>query len=156
MSDKIFRITNKILVPVAVFTCSVLFGLFIFGLLSDRIAAAPLPQDPGQQVDIFAGTVVTTTTQTSVTPCGQGGGAIGRKTLSVINESGGGAITVTAELRATQTVSNHTSAHLAINGLAAGSASSDTTTPDEAAGRYCQVSAVSAGTSTITVTLRRE
>lgn len=134
---------------------AMLAGLLL-GALALFLGLAPLPQDPGQQVDIFAGTVITTTTQTSVTPCGQGAGAIGRKTLSVINESGGGAITVTAELRATQTVSNHTSAYLAINGLAAGSASSDTTTPDEAAGRYCQVSAVSAGTSTITVTLRRE
>lgn len=148
--------TEGLFFSAAVATCGILFGLFILGLLSGRIAAAPLPQDPGQQSDIFAETVVTTTAQTSVTPCGQGGGAIGRKTLSVINESGGGAITVTAELRATQTVSNHTSAYLAINGLAAGSASSDTTTPDEPAGRYCQVSAVSAGTSTITVTLRRE
>lgn len=134
---------------------TILAGLLL-GTLSLLLGLAPLPQDPGQQSDIFAGTVVTTTAQTSVTPCGQGNGAIGRKTLSVINESGGGAITVTAELRATTAVSNHTSAYLAINGLAAGSASSDTTTPDEAAGRYCQVSAVSASTSTITVTLRRE
>lgn len=148
--------TEGLFFPATLATCGILFGLFILGLFSGRIAAAPLPQDPGQQSDIFTGAVVTTTAQTSVTPCSQGSGAIGRKTLSVINESGGDIITVTAELRATTVVSNHTSGHLAVNALAAGSASSDTTTPDEAAGRYCQVSAVSAGTSTITVTLRRE
>ncbi len=148
--------TEGLFFSAAIATCGILFGLFILGLLSGRIAAAPLPQDPGQQSDIFTGATITTTTQTSVTPCGQGNGSIGRKTLSVINESGGDIITVTAELRVTTVVSNHTSGHLAVNALAAGSASSDTITPDEAAGRYCQVSAVSAGTSTITVTLRRE
>ncbi len=148
--------TEGLFVPAVVATCGILFGLFILGLLSGYVSAAPLPQDPGQQSDIFSGAVITTTTQTGVTPCGQGAGAIGRKTLSVINAGGGGVVTVTAELRATQTVSNHTSSHLVISSLAAGSASSDTTTPDEAAGRFCQVSAVSASTSTITVTLRRE
>ncbi len=148
---------KKIAQPVmpALFVVTFLLWAYIFAT-DPAFATTPLPQDPGQQSDIFAGAVITTTAQTSVTPCGQGNGAIGRKTLSVINAGGGGVVTVTAELRATQTVSNHTSSHLAINGLAAGSASSDTTTPDEAAGRYCQVSAVSAGTSTITVTLRRE
>lgn len=118
--------------------------------------AAPLPQDPGQQVDVFSGTTITTTATTATTACGQGSGSIGRKTLSVINETGGGVVTVTAELRVTSAVSNHTSGYLAVSLLAAGSASSDTTTPDEAAGRFCQISAVSDGTSTITVTLRRE
>lgn len=120
------------------------------------LALSPVAQDPGQQATIFEGSTITTTAQTSVTPCGQGSGAIGRKTLSVINEAAGGIVTVTAELRATQAVSNHTSGYLAVNALAAGSASSDTATPDEAAGRFCQVSAISANTSTITVTLRRE
>lgn len=157
MIKKINKTTESIwFFPVAVSICGIIFGIFVFSLASGRIAAAPLPQDPGQQSDIFTGATITTTTQTAVTACGQGNGAIGRKTLSVINAGGGGVVTVTAELRATQTVSNHTSSYLAINGLSAGSASSDTTTPDEAAGRYCQVSAVSAGTSTITVTLRRE
>lgn len=149
--------TKAILFALAVSMCFVLFAVFFLALIADRISAAPLPQDPGQQVDVFSGSTITTTAQTATTSCGQGSGSVGRKTLSVINSSGSdGTITVTAELRATSAVSNHTSGHLAINALAAGSASSDTTTPDEAAGRFCQISAVSASTSTITVTLRRE
>lgn len=121
------------------------------------LALAPVAQDPGQQVNLFTAEVITTTAQTAVTPCGQGAGSIGRKTLSVVNDvDSDGAITVTAELRNTTDTENVTSGYLAVNGLAADSASSDTTTPDEAAGRFCQVSAVSASTSTITVTLRRE
>lgn len=156
----ITKISNKLntffeaSIPFVLVALSVFLFTMLFFVL---VGAAPLPQDPGQQVDLFSGAIITTTAQTATTACGQGSGSVGRKTLSVINASSSdGVITVTAELRATQAVSNHTSAYLAINGLAAGSASSDTATPSEAAGRYCQVSAVSANTSTITVTLRRE
>lgn len=148
------RIFNKVAMLVAISWCIFLASVVAFNFIAN---AAPLPQDPGQQVDVFSGATITTTAQTATTACGQGSGSVGRKTLSVINSSGSdGAITVTAELRATSAVSNHTSGYLAVNGLAVASASSDTTTPDEAAGRFCQISAVSASTSTITVTLRRE
>lgn len=143
---------ERIFLPVSI----AFIALTIISLLL-TLGLAPLPQDPGQQVDVFSGATITTTAQTATTACGQGAGSVGRKTLSVINSSGSdGTITVTAELRATSAVSNHTSGHLAVNALAVASASSDTTTPDEAAGRFCQISAVSATTSTITVTLRRE
>lgn len=150
--------SRKVLFDI-ILTIIVAGGIVVFATLVALSLAAfvPMVQDPGQQSDIFSGSTITTTAQTSVTPCGQGSGAIGRKTLSVINSgSSDGIITVTAELRVTTAVSNHTSGYLAVNALAAGSASSDTATPSEAAGRFCQVSAVSASTSTITVTLRRE
>lgn len=147
------KLLDKVFVPVGIALALAIFSLYLLDIFA---SAAPLPQDPGQQVDVFSGATITTTAQTATTACGQGAGAVGRKTLSVINAGGGGVVTVTAELRATSAVSNHTTSHLAINNLAAGSASSDTTTPDEAAGRFCQINAVSASTSTITVTLRRE
>ncbi len=128
----------------------------IIALSIALLALAPVAQDPGQQVTLFDSVSITTTTQTAVTPCGQGNGSIGRKTLSAINGSGGGKITVTAELRNSRTGENFTSAYLAINGLAAAANSSDTTTPSETAGAFCQVSIVSASTSTATVVLRRE
>jgi len=118
---------------------------------------APLRQDPGVQSSPFAGTVVTTTTQTQVVACGQGDGAIGRKTLVVENASGSdGVITVTGELRTTTDGNDFTSGILAVSGLATNSISSDTSPGTESAGRFCAISAVSASTSTITVTLRRE
>jgi hypothetical protein len=148
----------EVFIPFVIVALSAFLLIFLATMLFILLAgAAPLPQDPGQQVDVFSGSTITTTAQTATTACGQGSGSVGRKTLSVINDAGSdGAITVTAELRATSAVSNHTSGHMAVNGLAAASASSDTTTPDEAAGRFCQISAVSASTSTITVTMRRE
>jgi len=130
------------------------FGLA--AVLAALLALVPARQDPGTQADVFTGATITTTAQTSVVACGQGDGAIGRKTLVVNNETGGGAVTVTAELRDRAAGSDFTSGYLAVNGLAAGSLSSDTSTPDEAAGRFCNVSAVSASTSTITVSLRKE
>lgn len=116
----------------------------------------PNAQDPGTQAAIFTNATVTTTVQSSVVACGQGAGSVGRKTLAVDNETGGGVITVTAELRDRSVGSNFTSGYLAVNSLAAGSLSSATVDNTAAAGRFCQVSAVSASTSTITVTLRRE
>lgn len=116
----------------------------------------PLAQDAGVQSDVFAGDVITTTAQIEVVACGQGSGAIGRKTLIVENEAGGGVVTVTAELRTTVAGSNFSSGYLAVNGLAADAISYTTAAATAAAGRFCAVSAVSASTSTITVTLRKE
>ena len=129
------------------------FGMLTFVLL----ALSPVAQDPGRQAVIFSGSTITTTAQTATTPCGQGSGSVGRKTLSVVNSTdSSGVVTVTAELRDTIAITNFTSGYLAVNAVATGAASSDTSLPTEAAGRFCQVSAVSASTSTITVTLRRE
>lgn len=120
-------------------------------------AAIPTQQDTGIQGTVWAGQVVTTTAQTSVVACGQGSGAIGRKTLVVHNDDGSdGLITVTAELRDDAGTANFTTAYLAVNGVATDTASSDTAVATDPAGQFCQVSAVSASTSTITVTLRRE
>lgn len=116
----------------------------------------PTQQDPGQQTALFTGSTITTTAQAATVACPQGSGSVGRKTLAADNETGGGAVTVTVELRDYQARPNITSGYLAVNNLAAGSASSDTATPSEAGGAYCRVSAFSASTSTITVTLRRE
>jgi len=124
------------------------------GLLS-LFAFIPTAQDPGQQTALFTAATITTTTQTAVFACSQGSGSIGRKTLTVHN-AGAGVVTVTVELRDDQTTPNFTSGYLAVNNLASGSTSGDTATPAEAGGRYCQASAASASTSTITATLRRE
>jgi hypothetical protein len=120
----------------------------------------PTAQDPGTQGTIFTGATITTTAQTAVVACGQGSGAIGRKTLVVwsgpVATATGGLVTVTAELRDSQTSPNFTSGYLAVNAVATNTATSDTALPTEAGGAFCRVSAVSASTSTITVTLRRE
>ena len=129
--------------------------LLAFAGLITLFAFIPAQQDTGQQTALFTGATITTTTQTAVVACGQGAGAIGRKTLAVDN-AGAGVVTVTVELRDAQATPNFTSGYLAVNGLASGSAGSDTATPSEAGGRYCQASATSASTSTITATLRRE
>jgi hypothetical protein len=126
-------------------------------LLITGFTLLPTAQDPGQQTALFTSAVITTTAQTSVFPCGQGAGSIGRKTLAVWNDvDSDGEITVTVELRDTQAGENFTTGYLAVGGLADGLLSSDVATPAEAGGAFCQVSAVSASTSTITVTLRRE
>lgn len=116
----------------------------------------PLQQDAGIDAAVFSNVTVSATPQAAVVACGHPSGAIGRKMLVVENETGGGAITVTAELRTTSAGSNFSSGYLAVNGLAAGALSSDTSTPSEAGGRFCAVSAVSASSSVITVTLRKE
>jgi len=131
--------------------------LLAFAGLLAIFAFIPSQQDAGQQTAIWTGATITTTTQTQVVACGQGAGAIGRKTLAVHNGSAGaGAVTVTAELRDGLTTPNFTSGYLAVNGVATDTLSSDTVDATAAAGRFCQVSAVSASTSTITATLRRE
>lgn len=117
---------------------------------------APLRQDAGVQSDVFAGATITTTAQTEVVACGQGDGAIGRKTLVVENASTGGVVTVTGELRTTAAGSNFTSGYMALNSVTTDTLTSTTTTATSTAGRFCAVSAVSASTSTITVTLRKE
>lgn len=133
----------------ATFFFSVSIGVLAFAFI-------PTQQDAGQQATIWASQTVTTTATTSVVKCDQGDGAIGRKTLAVHNASGGGVVTVTGELRTGSGEPNFTSGYLAVGALAAGSLGSDTALPTEAGGRWCQISAVSASTSTITATLRRE
>lgn len=125
------------------------------GLLIAGFGFIPRQQDPGQQTALWTAATITTTTQTAVVACAQGAGSIGRKTLAVHN-AGAGVVTVTVELRDDQATPNFTSGYLAVNSLASGSTANDVATPAEAGGRYCQASAVSASTSTITVTLRRE
>ena len=117
----------------------------------------PDQQDAGQQTAIFTGVTVSATPTTTVVACGQGSGAIGRKTLAVHNgPAGTGAVTVTAELRDDQSTPNFTSGYLAVNNVATNTASSDTSTPSEPGGRYCQISAFALVTGVVTVTLRRE
>lgn len=136
------------------FTTGVLASLGI--ILS--FAFIPTQQDAGLQAAIFTGATITTTAQTAVVACNQGTGHVGRKTLVVWNGPvpTGGIVTVTAELRDDQNSPNFTSGYLAVNAVATNTATSDTALPSEAGGRFCRVSAVSASTSTITVTLRRE
>jgi len=131
-----------------------ILAVFCLVLLS---AFIPVAQDPGIESAIFANITVNTTPQAFTVACGQGSGAIGRKTLVVENAShSGGTVSVTGELRQSIAGPNFTSGYLAITALAKGSASSDTSTPAEPGGQFCRISAVSASTSTITVTLRRE
>lgn len=113
--------------------------------------------DLGIQSDVFAGATITTSAKTQTVACGQGAGMIGRKTLVVENaSSSAGRVTVTLELRTGATAPNFTSGYLAVNNVATNTATSATTSTTAAAGRYCYVSAVSASTSTVTATLRRE
>jgi hypothetical protein len=120
------------------------------------LLAIPNFQDPGQQSTLFNAASITTTTQSVVVACPQGSGSVGRKTLSVHNGAGGGALTATVELRDAGVGANFTSGYLAVNNLAAGSSNSATVGPTAAGGAFCHVSVVSASTSTATVTLRRE
>lgn len=126
--------------------------IFIFAFLPPAQSG-----DPGVQGNAFENATITTTAQTALVACSQGSGAIGRKTLVVENSNtSAGAITVTAELRTATDAPNFTSGYLAVGGVATNTASSDTSLPTEAAGRYCQISATSASTSVVTITLRRE
>jgi hypothetical protein len=129
-------------------------GLFIL------VAFVPADQssgDPGQQTPLWTGATITTTAQSQVVACGQGSGAVGRKTLVVHNAAGSdGAVTVTVDLRDGQTTPNFTSGFMALNGVADDAITYTTVAATGDAGRFCQVSAVSASTSTITATLRRE
>lgn len=121
------------------------------------MAFFPSSQDAGLQATVFSGATITTTTQSATVACNQGQGHIGRKTLVVWNSpNSGGVVTVTAELRDEASAPNFTSGYLAVGAVATNTASGDTAVATDAAGRFCQVSAVSASTSTITVTLRRE
>jgi hypothetical protein len=130
--------------------------LALVGLLS-IFAFMPEGQTDGVQGNVFTGATITTTAQTAIVACGQGAGAVGRKTLVVENSAvSTGTITVTAELRTDSAARNFTSGYLAVNAVATNTASSDTALPSEAAGKYCYVSAVSSGGSVVTVTLRRE
>lgn len=119
--------------------------------------AEPQAQDTGLQANVFSNVAVSTTPQAVTVACGQGSGSIGRKTLVLWNAAGSaGAASVTAELRDDLTSPNFTSGYLAVSAVAAGTASSDTALPSEAAGKFCRITVVSASTSNVTVTLRRE
>jgi hypothetical protein len=133
-----------------------LSGLFIvFSLLA--FIPANQSGDPGQQSALWTGATITTTAQSQVVACGQGGGSVGRKTLVIHNATASdGAVTVTVELRDGLTTPNFTSGFMALNGVATDTISYTTVAPTGDAGRFCEVSAVSASTSTITATLRRE
>jgi len=128
--------------------------IFLFGFIP-----AQQTGDPGIQGDVFAGATITTTTQSAVVACGQGAGMVGRKTLVVENSSASTSkITVTVELRTSAAAPNFTSGYMATGagGVATNTLTSTTVTATSAGGRFCQVSATSAGTSVATVTLRRE
>jgi hypothetical protein len=133
-------------------------GFFASLALIASFAFIPAAQDPGVQATVFSGATITTTAQSAVIACNQGAGHIGRKTLVVWNGPvvGNGVVTVTAELRDASESPNFTSGYLAVGAVATNTASGDTALPTEAAGRFCRVTAISASTSTITVTLRRE
>jgi hypothetical protein len=133
-------------------------GFFASLALVATFAFIPTQQDPGVQAAVFTGATITTTAQSAVIACNQGSGHVGRKTLVVWNGPvpTGGVVTVTAELRDAADSPNFTSGYLAVGAVATNTASSDTALPTEAGGRFCRVTAVSASTSTITVTLRRE
>lgn len=140
---------------VSKFTSPLLFGLAL--LLAAFIY--PVTQstgDPGVQGDVFTGATITTTAQTAVVACSQGAGSVGRKTLVVENQTGGGIVTATGELRTSAAAPNFTSGYLAVNAVAAGAASSATVAPTAAGGRFCRISITSASTSVVTITLRRE
>lgn len=141
----------------SLFTSLLLSGGLLLAGLGLLPPATPTQQDPGQQTALWTGaTVITTTTAAQTVACPQGSGSIGRKTLAVDNETGGGAVTVTVELRDYAASPNITSGYLAVNNLAAAAASSDTATPAEPGGAYCRATVESASTSVVTVTLRRE
>lgn len=137
------------------FTSPLLFGLALL-LAAFIFPVTQSSGDPGIQGDVFTGATITTTAQTAVVACGQGAGAVGRKTLVVENQTGGGIVTATGELRTSSAAPSFTSGYLAVNAVAAGAAGGDTALPTEAAGRFCRISVTSASTSVVTVTLRRE
>lgn len=144
------------MIPLIKFKATILLGLLI---LAGTMAFMPANQggDPGQQADLWTGATITTTAQSQVVACGQGEGAIGRKTLVVHNgASSDGAVTVTVELRDRQAGPDFTSGFMALNGVATDTISYTTVAATGDAGRFCQVSAVSESTSTLTATLRRE
>lgn len=146
---KRFRLNSFLPLPLA------LAGLvFIFAFLPPAQSG-----DPGVQSNVFENATITTTAQTAVVACGQGAGHVGRKTLVVENaSSSAGAITVTAELRTSQSAPNFTSGYMAFGdgGVATNTLSHTTVAAIGAGGRFCQVSATSASTSVVTITLRRE
>lgn len=136
---------------------SIFLSLAGFLAAFSLLALIPSQQDPGVQATIWTGQTITTTAQTGIVACHQGANSIGRKTLIVHNGAGSShSVTVTAELRDDVAGPNYTSGYLAVNGVATNTASSATSAATAAAGRYCYLSASSAGTSTITVSLRKE
>lgn len=138
------------------FTSPLLFGLALLLAAFIYPVTQQATGDPGVQGDVFAGATITTTAQTAVVACGQGAGQIGRKTLVVENQTGGGIVTATGELRTSAAAPNFTSGYLAVNAVAAGATSSATVAPTAAGGRFCRISITSASTSVVTITLRRE
>lgn len=140
---------------------NLLYKPFIIAGLGLLLTFGLLPQEQQKtdlQANVFTGAVITTTTQSEVVACGQQSGSIGRKTLVVENDAASdGTITVTVELREDIDGSDFTSGYMANNVLAAGAITYTAKTPsDDIAARFCNISAVSASTSTITVTFRKE
>lgn len=130
----------------------VLFGLVLFA--ASLVIPAWQANAPVQQ-HVFQNVLVNTTPQASTVSCSSLG--LGRNTLAVHNAVGsGGQITVTGELRTVADGPNVTSGYLAVNGLAANSASNDVSPNTDPGGAFCRITATSQVTSVITVTLRRE
>lgn len=141
---------KKITLPIFLSIAGLFAALSIFAFI-------PTAQDPGQSTALWTGATVSATPSAQTVACGQGSGAIGRKTLSVWNSpSSTGTVTVTVELRDDTTSANFTSGYLAVNGVTVGNASSDTALPSEAGGRYCRATAVATSTQVFTAVLRRE
>jgi len=138
---------NFLVKPILIgaFVLSVIFGLIPSGAKTDL------------QANVFTNATITTAAQSKVIACGQGEGSIGRKTLVSENEAASGVVTITVELRDRFNSPDFTAGYIVQNALAAGAITFTSKTPStDIAARFCNVSAVSASTSVITVTLRKE
>lgn len=160
MKREILRYAKNCAIAGFVIFC---FGLFLSPLIvvDPTLVSAALEdqQTTSVQVDIFAGEIVTTTAKTQAVACGHGNGSIGRKTVTASNAGGEstGAVTITVELRDRLAGENFTTGYMAINNLLTDTITYTAKTPTtDTAGRFCLVSATSAETSSITVTLRKE
>jgi hypothetical protein len=140
-----------------------IFKVISSGIVSLGIAGAILaslafiPTGQATQAYPFEGATITTTAQSKIVACGQDNGSIGRKTFVVNNDANSdGIVTVTVELRDYLAGPNFTSGYMALNEVAAGTLTYTTRAADTGAAGWCQISAISASTSTITVTMRKE
>ena len=127
-------------------------------LLIAAFAFNPSSQIYGTQTDIFTSETITTTAKTETIACGHRVGSIGRKTVVIENDANSnGTVTVTVELRDRAAGTNFTSGYVAHYSLATNTLTYTTKTPTtDIPARFCQVSAYSANTSTITMSLRKE
>jgi hypothetical protein len=112
----------------------------------------------GIQADIFADETITTTAKSEVVACAQGDGDIGRKTFVIENASASsGTLTVTVELRDRIDGTDFTSGYVSHLSIPTDTLTYTAKIPStDIAARYCNVSAYSASTSTITVSMRKE